>query len=689
MVPLEALLHARGQLFAWVPVFLAGGIGLWFSLPFEPPLGAYAIAAALFGLALVGWVWLPEVWHPPLVATGALLAGVLACGLRLYLVQAPVLGLEYHGPVQGRVVEIDRSQSDALRLVLDRVVLRDLAPAATPAYVRISLQNQEPEVYPGEVVLITATLAPPGGPVEPGAFDFQRMAYFDRLGAVGYSRDPLMLWQEAEGDAQLINRLRSWLGAGIRAAVPGDAGAFAAGAMTGDRSGIRVETVDALRKSNLAHLLAISGQNMAFLTVFVFALLRYGLALIPPLALRVNLKKLAAVVALGVAAFYLLLSGANVATERAFLMVTVMLVAVLFDRRALTMRSVAISAILLLLWQPEELLEPGFQLSFAATVVLIAGFHQLDARILSTRLPKWVMAAYVLVLASVLAGAATAPYAAAHFNRFTDYGLVANLLTGPAMSLLMAAGAVAALLAPLGLALPALWLMGQASAWILAVAHWVSGLDGAITPIVAPGAWPLPLITLAGIWGILVQGRSRWVAVLPAILGLGLWALTERPMLLITEDARLVGLMGPEGRGLSQARGAGFAAETWLEDDGDLSEQKIAAKRPGFSGPKTARQFDLGGITAVSLTGKDAGAAIADACARHDLVITTAAVAGLPPQGCLVVDAALLARTGALAGTLRQGVLTLVPARNSARIWRGLAPVVAPITLAAPVSAAP
>ncbi len=682
-MPLQALLNARGQLFPWVPVFLSCGIGVWFSLPQEPGPGLYAITAALFGLTLVGWVWLPELWHPPLVAFGAVLAGILACGLRLYLVQAPVLGLDYHGPVQGRVVEIDRSQSDALRLVLDQVVLRDLAAQATPLYVRISLQNQEPEVYPGEVILITANLAPPGGPVEPGAFDFQRMAYFDRLGAVGYSRDPLMLWQEAEDDAQVINQLRSWLGAGIRAAVPGDAGAFAAGAMTGDRSGIRADTVDALRKSNLAHLLAISGQNMAFLTVFVFALFRYGLALIPPLALRVNLKKLAAVAAFGVAAFYLLLSGANVATERAFLMVTVMLGAVLLDRRALTLRSVAISAILLLLWQPEELLEPGFQLSFAATVVLIAGFHQLDARILSTRLPRWLMAAYVLVLSSVLAGAATAPYAAAHFNRFTNYGLVANLLTGPAMSLLMAAGAVAALLAPLGLAFPALWLMGQASAWILAVAHWVSGLDGAVTPIVAPGAWPLPLITLAGIWVILVQGRVRWVAVAPAVAGLALWALTERPALLISDDARLVGLLGPEGRALSQSRGAGFAAETWLEDDGDLAVQKEAARRAGFEGPKPARRFSLGGIEAISLTGKDASAAFADACRRFDLVIISEPVTGLPPESCVTIDAALLAQAGAMAGSLRDGVLTLAPARNSARVWRGMAPVVAPISVTA------
>jgi competence protein ComEC len=669
--PLEALGGARGQLFGWCPVFLSLGIGAWFALPLEPLGWHYALAAALLLVTLVGKAKLPEIWHPLLVALAAVLAGFLACGLRLASIDAPVLAGNYRGPVQGRVIEIDRSQSDALRLVLDQVVMRNLPPAQTPKFVRISLQRQEPEVYPGEIILLTANLGPPGGPVEPGAFDFQRMAFFDRLGAVGYTSDPLMLWEEADPDEQWINRLRAFLGEGIRRAVPGDSGAFAAGAMTGDRSGIRGETVDDLRDSNLAHLLAISGQNMAFLTIFVFALFRYGIALVPPVALRINAKKLAAVAAFGVAAFYLLLSGANVATERAFLMVTVMLGAVLLDRRALTLRSVAISGLLVLLWQPEELLEPGFQLSFAATVVLIAGFHALDGRKIAARFPAWTMTIYITVLSAVLAGAATAPFAAAHFNRFTDYGLLANILTGPAMLLLMGAGAVAALLAPIGLAPPALWLMGQASAWILAVAKWISELDGSVTPIVAPAAGALPLITLAGIWLIVWPGRWRFAAALPMILGLMIWACTERPAILIAGDARLVGLMGPEGRALSQTRGAGFAAETWLENDGDLAIQVEAADRPGFNGSRYERWFRIGEIVGVSLTGKYAAENLEKVCGKADLVITTAPLEGLIAEDCVVIDPARLAETGALAGNLQGDLLILQPARDSARAWRG------------------
>ncbi|MDM7970174.1 MAG: ComEC/Rec2 family competence protein, partial [Paracoccaceae bacterium] len=251
----------------------------------------------------------------------------------------------------------------------------------------------------------------------------------------------------------------------ILQAMPSEAGAFATGAMTGDRSAISQETAAALRDSGLAHLLAISGMNLAFLIAFVFALIRYGVALIPPLALRVSAKKLAALVSLGVAFFYLLLSGSNVATERAFIMVTVILGAVLLDRQALTLRSVALAGIILILWKPESLLAPGFQMSFAATTALIAGFAAMQSRMEPGRMPRWVVPLVTLVLSSVIGGLASGPYAAASFNRFADYGLLANLLTVPVMgAVVMPAGAMAALLAPLGLADLPLWVMETGSA---------------------------------------------------------------------------------------------------------------------------------------------------------------------------------------------------------------------------------
>jgi competence protein ComEC len=671
--PLQVLQEARGTLFPWIAVFIGIGISVWFAMPEEPGLPSYGLALALLAFGVIGRFRGAEVLHPLFIITASLAMGWLASGVRVHLQAAPMLEFRYYGPVEGRIVGIDRSQSDALRLTLDRVVLRDMAPEETPLRVRVSIQGEQSwlKPFPGQTVILTASLAAPDGPVEPGGFDFRRMAFFDRLGAVGYTRNPVLLLEPAAAGDALIDRLRSHMADGMRAQMPGDAGAFAAGAMTGDRSGITQETVQALRDSSLAHLLAISGMNMAFLVTFVFGLIRYGVALIPPLALRVNAKKLAAVVSFGVAFFYLLLSGANVATERAFIMVSVMLGAILLDRRALTMRSVALSAVILLLIRPESLMEPGFQMSFAATVALIAGFAALDAAVFRERMPRWMVPVFMLVLSSVIAGVATAPYAAAHFNRFTDYGLLANLLTVPVMgAVVMPAGAVAALLAPFGLEALPLWVMELGSRWILFVAHWVAGLDGSVTAIPTPGPFVLPLITLGGIWVILWRGRVQALGPAMIAVALVMWSMATRPELLITADGKLLGLLGPEGRALSANAGGGFAAQTWLENDGDLSEQKLASARPGFKGRKGEKWFRIGDLDAVSLTGKGAQEKLADICASGALVIL-ADIAEAPPEGCRLIDQSTLRNTGALAVWLVEDGLEVVTTRNATRLWSG------------------
>lgn len=691
-LPLQRLAEARGRLFPCAVVCLAIGIGLWFALPFEPGAGLYFGIGAACLLALALGLRGPDLAQPLALAAFWLLLGLLAAGFRAHMVAAPMLDQHYYGAVTGRVVEIDRSQSDALRLTLDRVVLERYGPERLPQRVRISLRGKAPRQppLPGQVVMTTAHLSAPQGPAEPGGFNFRRMAFFDRLGAVGYTATPVVLWAEAEGGTQIINRLRGTISRALLAAMPGQAGAFATGAMTGDRAAITAATAQDLRDSSLAHLLAISGMNMAFLVAFVFALIRNGLALLPWLALRLDGKKLAALVSLAVGLFYLLLSGANVATQRAFLMVSVMLVAILLDRRALTLRSVAISGLILLLWQPEALLEAGFQMSFAATVALICGLGAANRWMKQLRMPRWVIPPLVAILSSALGGLATAPYVAAHFNRFAGLGFFANLLTAPVMGLMiMPGGVMAALLWPLGLAAPALWLMELGAAWILYVAHHTSAIEGAVTAIAAPDRWVIPVLSLSFAWAVLISGWPRLLGLLPAGLALALWLspLEPRPDLLISADGKLVGLLGPEGRAVSVARGGGFSAASWLARDGDLAGQAAAATRPGFSGPRSARSFELGGWRAVALSGKSAAENLPAACAAYDLVITSAVsdwpLAGqapvkvspqggsgdTPPRRCRLIDAQMLAETGAVALDLREGALILLRSREAARRW--------------------
>jgi competence protein ComEC len=680
--PLDGLTAARGHLFAFVPVALALGIGLYFALPREPGLVGWSLAAALALAALAVWARGPDPAQPLAALLALALIGAGLAGLRSQMVAAPVLGWHHYGGIEGRLVAIDRSGSDAVRLTLDRVVLEGVAPARTPSRVRVSLHGPQGFVdpEPGMRLMLTGHLDPPSGPAEPGGFDFARMAWFQQLGAVGYTRTPVLLLAPAgaEGPRQAVTRLRMRISAAVQAAIPGEAGAFAAAILTGDRSGIGRDTLEDLRASNLAHLLAISGLHMGLLTGIVFGAVRTGLALVPPLALRVPGKKIAAVIALGAAAFYLALSGDNVATQRAFVMVSVMLVAVLLDRRAISLRTVAIAATLLLALRPEALTEAGFQMSFAATVALVAVFGALrDSKRgqEGPRLPGWLAAVLGVVICSTVAGLATAPVAAAQFNRLAEYGLVANLLAVPVMSTVVMPAAVASgVLAPLGLAAPALWVMELGTGWILRVAAEVAALEGAVLPVVQPQPWVLPALALGGLWLVIWPGRARWAGVAVVAAGLAAWPAAPRPALLVAETGTLVGLMTPAGRVLSKATGERFVAESWLKADGDGAGAEEAAARPGLTPRDGALHFSLEGHRGVLLTGRGATDRVAAHCRGGTLVILGAVQDGPPPADCLLIDRGLLARTGALAiGVGADGALAMRGARAATgdRPWRG------------------
>ncbi len=551
----------QGHLFLWAPVLYGLGIGTYFALRFEPgrdlwlTVGLSLLVLVFFALRTHG------VMRIAALGVAIVLAGFAVAGSKAHRVAEETLGFRFYGAIEGRIIKVDRSASDALRLTLDRVRLEGIRKARTPARVRVALHGEQgfidPE--PGVTVILTGHLSPPGGAVEPGGYDFRRQAWFQRLGAVGYTRTPVLTLEPHDGRAWelWVYRLRMRLSGAVQDALPGSVGAFAAAITTGDRSGIAEVDYDALRASNLAHLLAISGLHMGLLTGFVFACLRLLLAALPGVALRWPAKKIAALGALLAGAAYLMLSGGNVATGRAFIMVAVMFGAVFADRRAVTLRAVAVAALIVLTLKPEALYGPGFQMSFAATTALVAVYGLCRTRGLSpNRWPRGLRLIGGVALSSLVAGLATAPIGAAHFNQVPHYGLVANVVSVPLMGLVIIPGAVlAALLAPLGLAWVGLALMAPAIRWILGVAETVSGWDGALSFVPAPGPLVLPMLALGMLWLVLWQGWGRVLGLPVAFIALSLWSTVERPPVLVSQTGGLIGVL-TEGGGRSQRRGA-------------------------------------------------------------------------------------------------------------------------------------
>lgn len=654
----RVLLSQRGHLFPWSPVMLALGISLYFSLPTEP---SWLFFSFMLLIGFCGWFWaaLKRGTFAPLGI--GLVLFVLGFGLallRAHIVAGPLVDWRYYGAVEGRIINMDRAASGALRLTLDRVRLDLLSQEDTPRRVRISLHGRAAEdtVTAGSTVLLTAHLSAPNGPVEPRGFDFQRHAWFMRLGAVGYSRSPVML-AESAGREKPIVQAKFAFAQNIRDQIGGEAGAFAAAIVTGDRSGMSQETVRNLRHTNLAHLLAISGLHMGLLSGFVFALIRYGLA-VAPFRTRVPTRKVSAVVALAASFAYLLLSGGSVATERAFIMAMVALGAIFFERHVFSLRSVALAAMIVLLMRPEALLGPGFQMSFAATTALVAVFAFLREKAVPFG-PRRLRPITTLFISSAVAGLATAPIAAAHFNQFAHYGLFANLAAVPLMGALVVPCAVLAILAyPFGLAPFGFWLMGLGVKWILGVAGYFASLEGARSMVAAPGPLVLPFLAVGFLWLVLWQGRMRLAGVLPAVAAFMLWVVAERPDVLVSADGKLIGAVSGEVRVLSRARGGAFVAKNWLENDGDTRSQEQAAE---------------GWVEASKLFGIIHLARASDPvpmrCNEGQLVVS---VEPLNLEGgCVVLDANRLATTGSVALMRRGGRLEMQTAREAAgrRLW--------------------
>ncbi len=582
------LVAERDRWVLWTPVLLGCGIGLYFSLPVEPPFWVGLAIVALSGAAAVAAGRAAAGDRGPwttalLVASGVVLLGAGFAGAqwRASTVAAPVLSEPLGAAsVVGRVVAVE-TRPKAVRVTLDRLRISRVAAARTPERARLRLTGSQPAIDPGDWIRVRASLSPPPAPAAPGAFDFQRRAYFERLGAVGFGYGAATVVATAsEGGgfsaAIAIARLRRAVVDRVLAHTDQRSGPVMAALMTGERGAIAPAVMDAIRDAGLAHLLAISGLHIGLVAGILFVGVRAALALVPRLALRHPIKKWAAAAAIVGALAYALMAGATVPTQRAFLMIGLVLVAVLVDRRGLSMRTVAWAAVVVLLVQPESLLGPSFQMSFAAVVALIAAFEVLSARRGSAADgapgPGRRIALYVgsVGLTTLIAGAATLPFVIYHFNRFADYGLAANLVAVPITALWVMPWAVAAfLLMPFDLEAVALTPMAWGVEAVIRIAETVASWPGAVAMLPAMPTWGLVAAAVGGLWLCLWRRRWRLLGLAGIAGGMATLVLVEPPHVLIDGRGALMAVRVDSGLlAVSSVRTARFTGETWLRRAG-------------------------------------------------------------------------------------------------------------------------
>lgn len=530
----DALDGDRHRFFLWAPVALGAGIAAYFGLPNEPGLftatAPFVIAGILLAALLRGTI-------AAALAVAMTLSGLgfLAAKLRVESVRAPVLEKRLNNvAITGRIERVEPREKRGARLTIAVESLGDLEASRRPERVRIRTMSKGAPPPTGARISATATLSPPASPALPGAFDFARLAWFERVGGVGYTFSKVTIlpandrpppWHIRYQTA--IETVRTTINARILAVLSGQTGAIAEALVTGERGGISKATNDVFRESGLFHVLSISGLHMVIMAGAVFFGLRLLLAAIPGLALRFEIKKWAAAAGIIGALCYLAISGRAFATVRSAIMIVIMFMAMLLDRPALALRNVALAAFVILVFYPESLFDAGFQMSFAAVVGLVAAYEEVRRRFEHRGEPHPVLRVVLffggVVLSTLVAGAAVAPFAAYHFHQSQQYAVLANLLAIPVCNFIVMPAALAALvLMPLGLEAIAVQLMGKGIEIMTWGAASVARLPGAVGHIPAMPDGAFALMVFGGLWLALWQARWRLLGAAAIVAGLAL-----------------------------------------------------------------------------------------------------------------------------------------------------------------------
>lgn len=596
------------DVFAWIPVLLGLGIIAYFALPREPDGIGLLLVFAMFALL----TWRMRKVHSLFIVSvscSLFLAGLVVAKLETGRLSTPLLKQAGTFEISGRVSELVPSDKRT-RVVLRDVLHRHQSPRPF-AGVQLSAHNKHVQnLQIGDYIQVRARLEPMSGPLLPNGYDFRRVGYFKGLSARGFLLEEAVPFLGFSADAgpsltDRLNKLRLDISKRISDVLPGQGGALAAALLVGQRSGIDDEVQQALRSSGLAHILAISGLHMALITSLIFGSVRLFGACAREFSAKHDVKKLAAATALLGAMIYLALSGSAISAQRAFLMASVFLIAILFDRAALTMRNVAISALVILVVQPSSILSPGFQMSFMAVIALVAvyrrdGLFATFKRQFANKgfLAKTFAASLGLLLTSVVAGFATSPFAIHHFYQTAIYGLLGNLAAMPIVGLIvMPMGIIALILMPFGLEQLPLSIMEMGLQYVVAVSSWVAGLEGAVFVHGQQSALATLLIALCLLFMCLMRTKLRFV--FAGAIGL-LCAFTytsdnAQTLMFISPDGKMVASKESDGLKFYGTSRNQFTAGIWMRavGDGRVVEDILRQSSDSGSCDKTACSFSL------------------------------------------------------------------------------------------------
>ncbi|MEH6402437.1 MAG: ComEC/Rec2 family competence protein [Sneathiella sp.] len=582
---LNQLIEERSRWFLWSPVLLGAGVAFYFSVKWEPGLEWIALSLVLFGFLFIRFVNQKPYLLLVLLAGLFLSIGFNAASIRQFAVDAPVLQKKTITGLTGFVVSKSASKKKS-RLVIsnlsfERASLPDLSR------IRITVRKDIAHIHPGQKVSLTAVLLPPPPPAYPGAYDFQRASYFKQIGAVGYAISAVSIIETKKSTvfdiSGLSAKLRDIINDHVSKVAPFDTSGFSIAIMSGDKEAMDKRQLEDMRQSGLAHILAISGLHMGMVGGLIFFAVRLLASLWPRLALNYPIKKWAALIALAGLSGYLLVSGMSVSAVRAYLMISLVFMAIIFDRTAISLRNLAFAGILILLILPESLTTASFQMSFGAVFCLIAVYEKFGngLMILANKggiIKRTVFYLTGIIVTSLIASFATAPFSIYHFGQFASLGIIANLVAVPIMGLwVMPWTLVSFAVLPFSQTGIPLEIAGAGIVVILKIAHFVAELPGAHLNLGTYPAGFLGGLVFSVLWFLIWRNRLRWGAVFILLFSLTFIFIEPRPDILISDSGNLFLVQNEKGKAfVSSLRSDRFERERWALLYGGEKFQKIS-----------------------------------------------------------------------------------------------------------------
>lgn len=518
--------YEKHSMVHFIPVFIGCGICWYFYLDNEPDLWLSLLPALLFFTC----IFITE-YKKIFASVFLIFFGICVAQFRTIMVNTPMLEEKIEDVIKfSATIDNCEKTPDGMRFIVSGIKAFDVNKMI------LTWRTKETGNYePGDRAIFLAKIYPLSAQYFPLAYDFKRQQYFKGIGARGFLvRPPRLVPQNRQMSfGTFIEKIRCKINKKIEETLSGNTAAITKALITGEKSGISQDVRAKFVNSGTAHLLAISGLHMGIIGFFIFWLSRLIMCCILRISQYYDVKKIAALISLIFVIFYLYISGCSVPSIRAFIMHSLIIIGILCNRVALSMRSIAIAATIILLFSPEVITFPGFQMSFSAVIAIVALYEnraQLGGN-------KFI---FGIIITTLVASIPTSLFSMFSFNQLTLNNICANVICIPLMTFVVMPLAVVSLFCICFTTFP-ITFVGRSVDILIDIVTYVSHLPGSHFTMPTPTPLTMIIFIFSGLILTLIRHKIRFIGIFGIFGGIISYYLQPIPDIFISPYGKVIG----------------------------------------------------------------------------------------------------------------------------------------------------